>query len=415
MLIGRVIIAAVILLVQFAVYASIVRWIRKHYPGHRAPITVTRALFLFFNAVTLGVLLIRPPVSQLPHWVMTFVVSPYYLWYGSTFVLGLILLLLWLVKMPFALLRRAARRIPPVEQRIQKITGLPAVARFDSSRRVFLKHGALGLAATTVGATGYGMYHERSSFDERDETFFLQGLHPGLDGFTIALVTDIHSSVTMGREEMEEVVRRMNALQCDLVVVGGDFVDGRLDEVTPFAEAFSGVRARHGVFGVTGNHDYYTQDTATVLREVSACGVQLLRNEHVMVHRDGGEFCLIGVDDPGRQVNSSPPIPGTMDRAPSNVPRILLCHRPYPFQTAASHGVDLMLSGHTHGGQIVLGKFGDLTLTPAAFVSPYLWGRYVRGNAQLYVSRGIGTVGIPVRINCHPEITRITLRSAPPA
>ncbi len=74
-----------------------------------------------------------------------------------------------------------------------------------------------------------------------------------------------------------------------------------------------------------------------------------------------------------------------------------------------------MLSGHTHGGQVVLGRIGDLTLTPAAFASPYIWGRYTRGNSQLYVSRGVGTVGIPVRINCHPEITRITLRPAPAA
>ncbi len=242
---------------------------------------------------------------------MTIGVSPYYLWYGATLVLGLVLLGFWLFRLPFRHFCAAPLAgSGPSSSGYRRSAEMPAVMRFDRSRRVFLKHGALGLAATTVGATAYGMYHERSSFDERDETFFLRGLHPGLDGFTIGLVTDIHSSLSMRREEMEEVVRRLNALQCDLIVVGGDFVDGQVHEVTPFAEAFSALTARHGVFGVTGNHDYYTEDTPTVLREVRACGVQLLQNDHVLIHRNGGDFCLIGVDDPGRHVNWTPRSPG---------------------------------------------------------------------------------------------------------
>jgi predicted MPP superfamily phosphohydrolase len=91
-------------------------------------------------------------------------------------------------------------------------------------------------------------------------------------------------------------------------------------------------------------------------------------------------------------------------------PRILLCHRPYFLKQAADQGIDLVLSGHTHGGQVVFGRFGDLTLTPARLASPYVWGPYSLGAAQMFVSRGIGTVGLPMRINCPPEIALIILK-----
>jgi len=99
---------------------------------------------------------------------------------------------------------------------------------------------------------------------------------------------------------------------------------------------------------------------------------------------------------------------------PESMPRVLLSHRPYFIGEAGAAGVDLVLSGHTHGGQIVLGRIGDVTLTPAALASPYIWGKYRLGGTQMYVSRGIGTVGLPMRINCPPEITKITLRPAAP-
>jgi predicted MPP superfamily phosphohydrolase len=408
---GRILLALGLLLFQAAVYFGIVKWIRRNYPGRTLPVTVARILFLFFNLISVIVILARPRFAQMPPWMIFAGLYPYYLWYGATLFIGIGLLVSWIVRLPFRLLRRGARHIPAVERRIQRITGTPQYGRFDRSRRAFLRHGTVAVAGTALGAAAYGMYHERLALDQRDETFRVRGLHPGLDGFTIGFVTDIHSSIYMTREDMELIVRRLNALDCDLILLGGDYVNGQVSEVTAFGEAFSGLRARHGVFGVTGNHDFYTSDTEAVLREIRSSGVQLLRNESLQIRRNGGAFTLVGVDDHGRSATRATPIDAPLREAGTDLPRLVLCHRPYPFPAAAAQGVDLMLSGHTHGGQVVLARVGDFLLTPAALASPFVWGRYEMGRSQLYVSRGVGTVGIPVRINCQPEITRITLRA----
>jgi predicted MPP superfamily phosphohydrolase len=120
----------------------------------------------------------------------------------------------------------------------------------------------------------------------------------------------------------------------------------------------------------------------------------------------------MGIDDVGRSDRATSHMRSAARGVPDALPRILLCHRPYFLEEAAAMGMDLVLSGHTHGGQIVLGHIGPLILTPAAIASPYIWGRYSRGHTQMYVSRGIGTVGLPMRVNCPPELTRITLRRA---
>jgi predicted MPP superfamily phosphohydrolase len=163
-----------------------------------------------------------------------------------------------------------------------------------------------------------------------------------------------------------------------------------------------------------GNHDFYTADPELVAREVDACGVRLLRDEHRIIGKDGGRLLLAGVDDIGRRVGVPVKIDAALDGAPASLPTILLCHRPYYLEQAAGKGVDLVLSGHTHGGQIVLGKVGGLIVAPASLASKYVAGPYQSGSTMMYVSRGIGTVGVPVRINCPPEITRITLRRTPP-
>jgi uncharacterized protein len=198
-------------------------------------------------------------------------------------------------------------------------------------------------------------------------------------------------------------------LNADLIVVPGDFVTSNFGEVFPFAEAFNILRAPYGVYGVLGNHDFYSGADA-VAKEVDNCGIRLLRNDKLVIEKDGGKFYLIGVDDVG--VNNRAPIKldEAIGSAPLDIPRILLCHRPYYLNAARDKNIDLVLSGHTHGGQVVLGRFGDMVIAPSRLASKYVWGKYREGNTHMYVSRGIGTVGLPIRINCPPEITKITLR-----
>lgn len=249
----------------------------------------------------------------------------------------------------------------------------------------------------------------------------IPNLPAGLKGTTIALISDIHSSVFMSRQDMEQYVKVVNGLKSDITFVTGDFVNSKLHEVYPFAEAFSSLKAPLGVYGVTGNHDYYTGAIETVAKEVEQAGIKLIRNGNVAIEKNGEKLWLLGMDDANiydvrAYLESGKSPEGTIENmlrgVPDGAPRIFLCHKPYPFEEYSNLGVDLMLSGHTHGGQVVLAHLDNVNLSFAALASQYIAGLYrARSNrrSQLYVTRGVGTVGLPLRVNCPPEITHIVL------
>jgi predicted MPP superfamily phosphohydrolase len=267
-----------------------------------------------------------------------------------------------------------------------------------------------GLTAVSFAGTAYGMFLGKNDCEINETEFFFPHLPEEFNGFTIALASDVHSSIFMTKEEMDVYAQMVNSLNADLVVVPGDFVTANVMEVYPFTEAFSILKAPHGVYGVLGNHDFYA-GADLVAKEVDDCGIKMLRDDHIMVERNGKTICLIGVDDVGFSNGAAIKLDTALGKVPSNdLLKILLCHRPYYLRQAAAKNVDLVLSGHTHGGQVVFGRFGDVVIAPSRLASKYVWGRYREGNTHMYVSRGIGTVGLPVRINCPPEITKITLR-----
>ena len=266
------------------------------------------------------------------------------------------------------------------------------------------------LTAVSFAGTAYGLIHEKTSQDLTSATFEIPNLHEALDGFTIGLISDIHSSIFMTKREMDAYVQLLNSLHTDLIVIPGDFVNSLTEEVYPFAEAFSNLKAPHGIFGVMGNHDFFAPRPDIVAREVDGCGVRMLRNDRAIIERNGGTFLLIGIDDTGRAMSAAEKMDTALGSFSHDIPRVLLCHRPYYLQQAADRNIDLVLSGHTHGGQIVLGQIGDIRIAPASLASKYVWGRYKIANTHMYISRGIGTVGLPIRINCPPEITSIVLR-----
>jgi hypothetical protein len=228
-----------------------------------------------------------------------------------------------------------------------------------------------------------------------------------LDGFRIAQISDIHIGPLRDRRFSRHVTERVNALAPDLICVTGDLVDGaaRLlaDEVAPFGE----LRARHGVFFVTGNHDHYSNANAWV-QVVESLGITPLRNRHVVIQREGAAFTLAGVDDHrgGFGDGQREDLPAALAGRDPALPVVLLAHDPNTFKRASQSSVDLQLSGHTHGGQIwPFRHFVRLAV-------PFVAGRYSRDGAELYVSRGTGFWGPPMRLFAPAEITELTLRSA---
>jgi predicted MPP superfamily phosphohydrolase len=235
----------------------------------------------------------------------------------------------------------------------------------------------------------------------------IEGLPRALDGYRIAQLSDVHCGPHTPPERVARWVERINRLEADLVAVTGDLITSGTRYVQAVAEALSGLRGRDGVYACMGNHDYFTdgEGFAALLAEK---GLRVLRNQGELVERDGARLYVAGVDDTwtGRD-----DVEGTVRRRPDGVPMLLLAHDPNLFPQAAALEVELTLSGHTHGGQLAIPLFGR-RLTLARIITPFTAGLYRRKRSLLYVNRGAGTTGPPVRLGAPAEIALITLRCA---
>ncbi len=404
----RFILPIIIFAGQWFLYKQVVRLV-KSFPS--SPAWITKALlylFGFFNLLFLPLFFIHPYFTSIPNWFIYSIVFPVYVWEVATFFVFLILLLIRILRLPFEALLNVGKRIAPIKQKINVMKSTPHFEKFDNSRRAFMKTGAIALSAYSFAGATKGII-DRNDYDIIERTVRIQNLPAEFKGFTIGLMSDIHSSVFMTKPEMEEYVAALNNLKTDIIFVPGDFVNSQTAEVYPFVEAFSSLRAPYGVFGCLGNHDYYA-NVDIVAKEVDGCGIKLLRNDAIKITKENSFINLVGVDDIPIGAKPDPYLERALSSIQNPNPRILLCHKPYYLETFAGHNIDLTLAGHTHGGQVVFAKVGNLIVCPAALFSKYVWGLYKFGNSQMYVTRGIGTVGVPFRINCPPEITKITLQ-----
>jgi len=236
----------------------------------------------------------------------------------------------------------------------------------------------------------------------------LPGLDPRLDGFRLVQISDIHIGPLLDRRFAKWLSKAVHDCAPDLVAVTGDLVDGSVrrlrHDVAPFAE----LRARHGVYFVTGNHDFYS-GVESWSEHVRSFGWEPLRNRSVRIERDGAAFFLAGVDDPhGAMVEGAggEDLDAALRGTGPHEPTVLLAHDPSTFRRARRRDVALQLSGHTHGGQIW--PFGYAV----RLAVPWVAGLYEEQGSQLYVSCGTGFWGPPMRLGTEAEITRITLRAA---
>jgi len=321
---------------------------------------------------------------------------------------------------------------------------VPAAAELvaDPSRRYLFR------SATAIAGAGpfltavYGFAEERLAYQVRRVEVPLPNLPAGLEGMRIVQISDIHLSSYMPRNQVRRAVEMANDLHADLALATGDFITGASDPIAECIDEVKRLRAPLGVWGCNGNHEIYAraEDIAQCL--FADAGMKLLRQENAQIEFNGAQFNLIGVDyqrertPSGRRIQMLPRVDQLVRR---DMPNVLLSHNPNAFNRAAELGIELTLAGHTHGGQIQV-EILDHRLSPARFITDYVAGLYHRPMfapapndrassglpftsshgalfenkplASIYVNRGLGTVGAPVRLGVPPEITLLTLRRA---
>ncbi|WP_306313692.1 metallophosphoesterase [Streptomyces hydrogenans] len=273
----------------------------------------------------------------------------------------------------------------------------------EVSRRLFVARVVGGAAAAAAaGTVANGAYGVLRGPKVKRVTVPLAKLPRAAHGYRIAVVSDIHLGPILGRAHSQRIVDAINATQPDLIAVVGDLVDGTVENLGPAAEPLARLRARHGSFFVTGNHEYFSGADAWV-DHVRELGMRPLRNERLEIPAG---FDLAGVDDvAGESEGQGPDFARALGDRDRSRAAVLLAHQPVVIDDAVAHGVDLQLSGHTHGGQLWPGNL------LAELANPTVAGLERYGDTQLYVSRGAGAWGPPVRVGAPSDITVVQLAS----
>jgi predicted MPP superfamily phosphohydrolase len=329
---------------------------------------------------------------------------------GAQVALALVFVTMGITSIPLGLVHALLwATFPEVRSRSgagREVTGTPAEGGL--ARRQIVEAGVgVALFGAAGSMVGWGMVRGRHAFELRELAVRIPGLPRVLDGYVVAQISDIHTGNHVGERELDEGLSLVRKARPDLVVVTGDLVDFEATFAPFVGRKLADLPSRDGVFACLGNHDYYA-GADSIVRALRAAGIAPLVDEgRVLRASDGGGFALLGVDDvtSKRHGRSGPRLARALSMVPPEVPRILLSHQP-PTVDAWAGQVALQLSGHTHGGQINPGgRMLNLLFEYAA-------GAYAVSGTTLYVNRGFGTVGPPVRVGVPPEVTRIVLVAA---
>lgn len=236
----------------------------------------------------------------------------------------------------------------------------------------------------------------------------IHGLPPALDDLRVLLITDLHAGPFLSPRALRAALDRLLDLAPDVILLGGDLVTCRLEDLSGHLPALRSLRAPLSTFAVLGNHDHYTGLPERLRDRIEGCGVRVLHNEVAYLARGQARLALAGIDD---LVKGTPDLDGALAGVgnPTQAPVILLSHNPDVFPEAARRGVSLVLSGHTHGGQVRVPGLPVLVRMSRFRLDE---GRYRLGGSELVVSRGLGVSGLPLRVACPPEACLLTLRCA---
>jgi uncharacterized protein len=268
------------------------------------------------------------------------------------------------------------------------------------TRRAVLRTCATAAAGAVTGLGAYGYLYERHRLSVTRADVPVVGLPAGLTGLRIGVLTDVHRSVWVSHDDVAHATARLIDERPDLIILGGDYVTwGDRQYVQPSAEALGALSAPHGVYGILGNHD----DDHDMPAALASRGVQMLKDARTRLLIKGEAIDLVGIRYWTRRASDI----AAVTRGATGLV-VLLAHDPRRLTEAAALKIPLVLSGHTHGGQVVLPVAGAI----AAQKFPVVAGTGRRGQTTMFVSRGLGTVYVPVRINCPPEVAVLTLQPA---
>ena len=346
------------------------------------------AVYFALFALNFGVAGRRASPTRLT-WYDALISAPFACWVVCSLVAFLLAILVWPVR------------------RVARSTG----ALGSPGRRQFLERSASAVVAAPFVAGAYGLFYGRLNLEITRQRIRLARLPNAFAGFRIAQLSDIHIGPFMTEEQIRKYVRIVNDLKPDLIALTGDFVTWDASTQRAVVNALASLHAPFGIFGCLGNHEAWSHTEASITRMFQQVGIRILRRENVEVSTHGESFNLIGVDfetsrhmGPGNEKFVLRYLEGVESLMAPGMVNILMSHNPDTFDRAAEMGIDLSLAGHTHGGQVAL-EFVSPEIAPSRLATPYVAGWFQKPGGQLYVNRGIGTIGPPIRIGAPPEIT----------
>lgn len=390
---------------QYRLYRVFLRWTANAYaePEQESRHRQTRWIILIVNILFFAQMVVRGTSVYDQTVVQVFLIYPMG-WFFAMVVLAFLLVTAFDV---VRLVRWSGNRLILLISSREIVSASPAKPVPDPGRRKFLRLGGLS-AASVIGAVPI-IASTRTARDYQINRLSLtyDNLPSGLDGFTIAQVSDIHSGIYMTEGDMREIFEIVNSLEANAITITGDFVDSSDSQIEPLFKAVQMLKAEYGIFGCLGNHDHFAT-ARKVSSAVEQRGIIMLNNSNARLAVNGERISIVGIDDAGRGQANFADWNKALDDVDPDSFKIALTHRPDEWDHTRSAGMDLTLAGHTHGGQVGF-RLGPLNLNPVYLIHKYAMGLYSQDRAHLYVNVGVGMVGVPIRM-VKPEVALLTLR-----